>query len=107
MSIYASYIFCLIGAILILVSGLGLLKLPDVYCRAHAVTKALTFGISCILIAGMFAFQSTEVTIKLGVAIIFQFLTIPLGGHVLGLVAYKKGVARWKQQEIADHRKEQ
>ena len=40
-----SYLFILIGSILILVGSIGLLRLPDVFSRIHAVGMIDTAGI--------------------------------------------------------------
>ena len=82
--------FFLFGSLFILISGLGILKMPDPLSRAHAVTKALTLGIISILVGVSLHFQTPLIGFKMALAILFQLLTIPLAGHIFALLAYKK-----------------
>ncbi|MCZ1268189.1 monovalent cation/H(+) antiporter subunit G, partial [Paenibacillus tundrae] len=45
----------LLGALLSAFSAFGLIRLPDVYLRAHAATKSTTLGVLCVL-SGTFLF---------------------------------------------------
>ncbi|MCB1111978.1 MAG: monovalent cation/H(+) antiporter subunit G [Chlamydiales bacterium] len=101
----ASVIFLLTGTFFIFISGIGLLKMPNLLCRAHALTKALTLGIMLILIGMIFHFYDVVLTVKLGIAILFQLLTIPLSGHLLALLAYRHENAAIKQGDVPDARK--
>ncbi|HWT80996.1 MAG TPA: monovalent cation/H(+) antiporter subunit G, partial [Candidatus Methylomirabilis sp.] len=40
----------LAGTFLIVLTGIGLLRFPDVYCRMHAAGKAGTLGVACIVL---------------------------------------------------------
>jgi heme/copper-type cytochrome/quinol oxidase subunit 3 len=50
MSEILTAILVLSGALLILAAAIGVLRLPDVLCRSHAVAKALTLGIFLMLL---------------------------------------------------------
>ncbi|MCV6069585.1 monovalent cation/H(+) antiporter subunit G, partial [Escherichia coli] len=54
-------LFLCLGTLLTLVASLGVLRLPDLYTRMHAATKAGTVGVSCLLLA--VAFSLPEVTV--------------------------------------------
>ena len=86
--------FLILGFFFVTVAAVGVWRLPDVYCRAHALGKAMTLGVVCFLVAlGLFV---PEVSwFKVGLAIVFQFVTIPVASHLLCLVAYRKRVRRW------------
>ena len=81
--------FMLSGATFILLGGLGVVRLPDVYCRGHALGKAMTLGISLMLIGLWIHIGIGEAGIKVIIAILFQFATIPVAAHLLTLHAYK------------------
>ena len=49
------------GSLLILASAIGVLRLPDVLCRSHAVAKALTLGIFLMLL-GLWVYQGEKQT---------------------------------------------
>lgn len=91
----------LAGSFLILLAALGLLRLPDIYCRSHAIGKATTLGISFLLLALLMALYPEENGLKVILIIFFQFLTIPISSHLLGLIAYRRKVPRWKGKK--DH----
>jgi multicomponent Na+:H+ antiporter subunit G len=80
----------LLGTFLIVVTGLGLLRLPDVFCRMHAAGKAGTLGVVTIILGTVIAFAGTEhdVTVRGLLAIVFQFLTSPAATHLLARASY-------------------
>lgn len=90
------------GTLLILVAIIGLLRLPDLLTRAHALTKAMTLGISLLLLAFGLHHATAAAGFKALLTIFFLFLTIPVAGHLVGLVAYKQNLPRWKQQPPAE-----
>lgn len=92
------------GALLILASAIGVLRLPDVLCRSHAVAKALTLGIFLMLL-GLWVHQGERQTaLKILLAIFFQVVTIPVGSHLIGLLAFQKNLPRWQHRPMDDHR---
>jgi len=95
----------LLGLTFVFLGSLGLLRFPDIYCRALALTKAMTFGIIGLLLAYATHIGWDEVGVKIIVIIFFQFTTIPLSGHLLGKIAFQKNIQRWKNKPIDDHRK--
>ena len=80
----------LLGTFLVLVASIGLLRLPDVFCRMHAAGKAGTLGVSLIILAPVIFFFASDLAIALrGVlAIGFQFLTTPAATHLICRAAY-------------------
>lgn len=82
------------GAFLMAVAALGVAKLPDLYCRAHAVGKALTLGVVLVLLA-LGVLVDEVAWWKIGVAVAFQLATTPVASHLFCLVAYRKRVKRW------------
>lgn len=82
------------GLFFMMVTAVGVLRLPDVYCRAHAVGKAMTLGIILLLI-GFGLLVDGAAWWKVALAIGFQLATIPVASHLFCLVAYQKKVKRW------------
>ncbi len=95
----------LLGLLLLFCGNLGIIRFPDVFCRAHALTKAMTLGIIFLLVATILYLGWDRTGIKVLVIIAFQFTTIPLSGHILGLIAYEKNLPRWKHGPVIQHRK--
>lgn len=97
-------ILLLIGSLLILVSAIGVLRLPDILCRSHAVTKALTLGIFLMLLGLWVAEGEKQTSLKIFLAIFFQVVTIPVGSHLIALLAFQKDIPRWRHRPMDDHR---
>lgn len=93
--------FCLLGGtIWIFIACIGLVRLPDLLCRSHAMGKAMTMGILLILLAVAIQLGLDRAGLKVVLAGIFQFLTIPVASHLLCLLAYRKDLPRWKKRPI-------
>jgi multicomponent Na+:H+ antiporter subunit G len=78
------------GTFFTTVSAVGLLRLPDVFCRMHAAGKAGTLGV-CLVIAGavsFFAGTHGSVVVRGLLAIAFQLLTTPAATHLLARASY-------------------
>ena len=89
-------ILLMVGAGFILTSAIGLLRLPDVLCRSHAVAKALTLGIFLMLLGLWMHLGDLQVGLKFFVAILFQVVTIPVASHLIGLLALEQNLPRWR-----------
>jgi multicomponent Na+:H+ antiporter subunit G len=81
------------GTFFMLVSGIGLVRLPDVYCRMHAAGKAGTLGIALLILAPALHFVGSDpfVSIRALLAIAFQGLTTPGATHLLAHACYIRG----------------
>jgi multicomponent Na+:H+ antiporter subunit G len=77
--------FCLTG-------GLGLIRLPDFYTRAHAGGLTDTLGAGLILIGLMLQAPSLMVVGKLLFVIVFLFFTSPTSAHALARAAFFHGL---------------
>ena len=108
--------FISVGLLFIIVSAIGIIRLPDVYSRAHAASKSSTLGVMCILLGVFFHFwlikDHFNPTILLGV--LFLFITGPVGGHIMSRSSYIAGIKPWSgtgqddlKEEIERMKKEQ
>ena len=80
-------ILMLSGAVIAVIAAVGLHRLPDVYARMHVATKPATLGITLCLAGAALRVDGPTAT-KLVVAIIFQLVTTPAAGHLLGRAAH-------------------
>ncbi|MCH6201849.1 monovalent cation/H(+) antiporter subunit G [Aquiflexum sp. LQ15W] len=90
------------GAMFILSSSIGLLRKPDVYLRISVTAKASTLGISLILVSAALFFNDYSVTTRAVAIILFVFLTISIGGHLLARAAYITKTPIWKGTKTDD-----
>lgn len=78
----ATAFFLLTGVLFILIANYGILRMPDVYCRAHALSKAVTLGVLLMLL-GLWTHSGIEAMgLKIALTVLFQFITIPLSSHL-------------------------
>ena len=87
----------LLGGAFVFVSALGLLRMPDLYMRMHAATKAGTLGAGLMLGALAVFFGGLGVVVEALAVIIFLLLTAPVAAHVLGRASYASGVGLWEE----------
>lgn len=81
----------LIGAAFAVIAAVGLLRLPDLYTRTHAASKAGTLGSGLLLLALAIFSQELDVVTRAIAAIIFFLLTAPISSHLLARSAYLVG----------------
>ena len=84
------------GGLFALAAALGVLRLPDVFIRMHASTKAGTLGCGLILVAVAVHFGEAGIVARALAAIVFLLLTAPVAAHMIGRAAYRTGVPLWK-----------
>ena len=84
--------FIVRGVVALLIGSLGLLRLPDVYCRIHAVGMIDTAGASFIILGMIIHEGFTLVSVKLVLIGVFLFFTSPIATHAVAQVAHKSGV---------------
>ena len=82
----------LAGVFFMFIGALGLVRMPDVYNRMHTSTKAITLGVSGIMLATALTLDTTEVWLKAALVIAFQFVTAPAGAHMISRSASRIGV---------------
>jgi multicomponent Na+:H+ antiporter subunit G len=77
------------GTAFLLLGGLGLVRMPDVYNRIQAGTKATTLG-TVLSLVGV-AFLHPEWSLKLLLIGFFLLFTNPLSSQVLARAAHRTG----------------
>ncbi|MBE7582151.1 Na+/H+ antiporter Mnh1 subunit G [Staphylococcus aureus] len=75
-------IFVIIGALISALAAIGLLRLEDVYSRAHAAGKASTLGAMSLLFGTFLYFIATQGFVNM------QLITGPLSSHMIMKAAY-------------------
>lgn len=85
-------LFTLLGSLAVLVAAVGLLRMPDLYTRMQATSKAATLGAILVLIGTAVAFGSTAITVKSLIVVVFLALTVPVASHMLARAGYVAGV---------------
>lgn len=85
----------IIGSFFVLAAGVGLLRLPDLYSRSHAASKAGSVGAAILLIALAITSEDTSTTMRALAAIVFFLLTAPVSAHLLAKASHDAGFPLW------------
>ncbi len=80
----------LLGSLFLFLGAMGVLRMPDVYNRMQAGTKATTMGSMLSLIGVGIAMP--EWLPKLAVLILFILFTNPISSHALARAAHFAGI---------------
>lgn len=85
-------IVTLIGSILLFLGALGILRMPDVYNRMQAGTKATTLGTIFFLIGIVIGHYQCGCLGKIIILILFVIFTNPISSNALARAAHFTGV---------------
>ena len=84
------------GATLMLLAAVGVVRMPDLYSRMQAATKASSLGSGCLLLAVAVHFADPAITVRVLLIVVFILLTAPVSAHMIGRAAYFVGVPLWE-----------
>ena len=88
---YLSGFSLAIGTLALVVGSLGLIRLPDVFSRIHAVGMMDTAGVGFIVLGMMIHEGFSLISVKLAAVAVFLFFTSPIATHAVAQVAHKSG----------------
>ncbi|MDZ4735834.1 MAG: monovalent cation/H(+) antiporter subunit G [Rhodospirillaceae bacterium] len=88
-----SWALMLGGGFFMLVSGVGMLRLPDLFTRLHGASVADTGGAALLLLGMALQAGFTLVTVKLLLIGIFLFFTTPTASHAVAHAALIGGLS--------------
>lgn len=87
-----SWLCLLAGVFFAIVAGIGLLRLPDLFCRLHAAGIGDTLGAGLIVLGLMLQAGWTLNLIKLVLILVFIFFTSPAATHAVAKAALHGGL---------------
>lgn len=90
-------IFLLIGSGFIAIGSLGLVRMPDVYNRLQAGTKAVTLGAMSVLLG--IALHYPAWWPKLLIVAALVLFTNPLGSSTIARTALMNGIKPWQKEQ--------
>ena len=89
-----------VGAFFALAGTLGILKMPDTFCRMQASTCITTMGVIGV------GLGSPATAVKVCVIVALVLTTNPVGAHAIAKGAYQAGIRPEKKMEIDDYRRD-
>lgn len=84
------------GATVALLAGIGVLRMPDVFTRMQASTKASTLGLGCVLLGLAIRTPEFGIVIRAASIAAFLLLTTAVGAHVIARAAARGGARLWE-----------
>lgn len=78
------------GAILLVVSAVGLFRLPDALARQHAATKGTTLAVGLLLLGVGLHLNQPAVWLRVGLLLGFLVFTLPVASHLLARAATRQ-----------------
>ena len=92
-------VMLVVGFGFVLAGVIGILRLPDFYCRLHAMGKCDTLGVA-LMVGGVAVLQGMTLTsAKLLLVVVFVSLANPTATHALGRAAVRAGLRPWMTGE--------
>lgn len=92
MSVVLGSAAVLVGAAFMFVAALGVARLPDLYTRMQAATKASTVGIAGVMCGVAIAYSDASVTVRAVLVAGFFLLTAPVAAHAIARSAHTREV---------------
>lgn len=89
---WLSWLFLAGGGFFVLVGGVGVMRMPDLYTRIHAASVTETLGTMLILIGLMLHSGWDLSTFKLVAILVFLLFTGPVSSYALGNTALLGGL---------------
>jgi multicomponent Na+:H+ antiporter subunit G len=86
-----SILFFLVGVSMAVIAAIGLHRLQHTTSRMHAATKPATLGVLCCAVGAAVQMDSLSSVTKIAVVVAFQFITVPIGAHMLSRAITQDG----------------
>lgn len=86
-----SFALLTLGGLCVLVGGIGVLRMPDLYTRMHAASVTDTAGLTLVVLGLALQAGWSLVLVKLAAILVFLFLTSPTAAYALANAALLSG----------------
>ena len=83
-------VLVVLGIFVMTVGVYGIIRIPDVYTRLHAASKAVFLGVISLLLASVVT-NDAEIIFRAMLIAVFLILTTPVSAHVIARAAFLKG----------------
>jgi len=104
---FIAYLLMLLGAIFLVGSLIGMLRLPDFYSRVHASGNSETLGTALVLL-GLAVYNGfNDTSFKIVLIFIVVFVGNPIGSHILAKSAFKTGHPVWTLKSNGENKVEE
>ena len=93
-----SIIFIVTGLFFLIVAAVGVIRLPDVFSRSHAVSLTDSLG-ALLMLVGIALYEELGInTFKILVVLVLIYILNPVIAHATIRAALRAGVKPWKKE---------
>ena len=90
MNVHIGNTLVLLGSVFLFLGGLGVFRMPDVYNKLQAGTKATTLGLMSLALG--IGVANPQWLLKSALMVVLVAFTNPVGSSVLARACYKAGI---------------
>jgi multicomponent Na+:H+ antiporter subunit G len=101
---WVSAAFWLAGATFALLASVGVVRMPDLFTRMQAASKASTLGLACLLIGTAIELGDSASAARAVSIAAFVMLTTPVAAHVVARAAARADVPLWSGTVLDERR---
>lgn len=95
-------VLLVVGLVFVLGGTLGLVRLPDLFSRAHATGKCDSVGVGSILLAVALLGGLDVGDLKLMLLLLLSLASGPTTAHALARAGHRTGLRVWRRPEGGD-----
>ncbi|GAA2003818.1 monovalent cation/H(+) antiporter subunit G [Brevibacterium samyangense] len=82
-------VLLLLGSLLSIAGAIGLFRFPDLLSRLHAASKPQLLGLLLVLAGVAVQIPHWGPITTMGLIVVFQLMTTPVGTHMVGRAGYR------------------
>ena len=97
----------LAGATFALLAAIGVVRMPDLFTRMQAASKASTLGLGCLLVGTAIDLGDSPSVARAVSIAAFVMLTTPVASHVVARAAYLTKVPLWSGTVLDERREDE
>ena len=95
----AAVFLMLVGVFFLVVAAIGVLRLPDVYTRCHAVSLTDSLG-AFFMLTGLAVYAGISVVlVKILAVLVLLYLLNPAIAHLTVRAAHRSGLKPWSRED--------
>ena len=87
-----------LGGIFMLLGAVGIVRMPDLFIRMQATAKSATLGLGCMMLGVALYFGDSGVAARALIIVLFAFMTVPVGNHMIARAATFLKVPMWRTE---------
>ncbi len=88
-----------LGLFFLAIGSIGIIKMPDIYCKLHASGKCDTLGIFLAFAGISMQLDDWHQVLKIFLILVFIAIANPTSAHLVGRTAKHSNIKFWKKSK--------